>query len=230
MPSPSENVTDPAAPASLIDSPEAEADRLYMLLAVSLAVRHWQHGAGSVGDAGLFGHNVAAVLADRDGLPFGWARNASKSMRNLTEHAEVRLVRGAIAAQEGTDLYKCTIYTTLEPCVMCAGMMTMANVRRVIFGLRDSSYGGVFERLDSYPLQPEVNGSTLALVSQMENSYRQSSYETPAVWLLRSEEALQHAARAPGELAETALAFEENAPLHAAVVSFLADPPEELRG
>jgi len=40
-----------------------------------------------------------------------------------------------------------TLYTTLEPCIMCAGMMVMSRLRRVVYGQADPHYGGAMERM-----------------------------------------------------------------------------------
>ena len=66
-------------------------------------------------------------------------------MRQLgdpTAHAEVLAIREAVRKSGYLRLEGCTVYTTCEPCFMCAGALVHARVERVFFGVRDPKFGG----------------------------------------------------------------------------------------
>jgi tRNA(adenine34) deaminase len=60
-----------------------------------------------------------------------------------TAHAEILALREAAERMKNYRLEGATMYATLEPCVMCAGALVVARVRRLVFGARDLRFGGV---------------------------------------------------------------------------------------
>src|ERR1700704_3701543 len=85
---------------------------------------------------------VGAVLVLGNQI-VGRARNAPIERSDPTAHAEILALREACAALGNYRLERSILYTTLEPCVMCAGALVAARVARVIFGARDLRFGGV---------------------------------------------------------------------------------------
>jgi tRNA(adenine34) deaminase len=85
---------------------------------------------------------VGAVLVV-DGNIIGRGRNSPISRCDPTAHAEILALREAAAATRNYRLEDATLYVTLEPCVMCAGALVAARVRRLVFGSRDLRFGGV---------------------------------------------------------------------------------------
>lgn len=85
---------------------------------------------------------VGAVLV-REGVVLGRGSNRPIAARDPTAHAEIEAVRAAAAAAGNYRLEGATLYCTLEPCVMCAGALVHARVRRLVFGARDLRFGGV---------------------------------------------------------------------------------------
>jgi tRNA(adenine34) deaminase len=85
---------------------------------------------------------VGAVLV-LDGQVIGKGRNSPIALQDPTAHAEILAVRGACRATNNYRLEGATVYTTLEPCVMCAGALVAARVSRLVFGARDLRFGGV---------------------------------------------------------------------------------------
>ena len=63
-------------------------------------------------------------------------QNRQNSLNDVTVHAETDALRSAFAALKRTSLEGATLYTTMEPCPMCAEAMRMAKVRRLVLGLR----------------------------------------------------------------------------------------------
>src|SRR6185312_3971589 len=76
-----------------------------------------------------------------------------------TAHAEILALREAALHSGNYRLEGATLYCTLEPCVMCAGALVHARVRRLVFGARDLRFGGVrskFQLADSDVLNHRV--------------------------------------------------------------------------
>jgi len=85
---------------------------------------------------------VGAVIVF-DGNVIGRGRNAPIERSDPTAHAEILALREACAAVGNYRLEGAILYTTLEPCVMCAGALVAARIKKVIFGARDLRFGGV---------------------------------------------------------------------------------------
>jgi tRNA(adenine34) deaminase len=85
---------------------------------------------------------VGAVIV-LDGVVIGRGRNATIQTNDPTAHAEILALREAGATVGNYRLDNATLYATLEPCVMCAGALVHARIRRLVFGARDLRFGGV---------------------------------------------------------------------------------------
>ena len=86
---------------------------------------------------------VGAVVVSGGGVVIGRGWNSPIARRDPTAHAEILALREAAAAASNYRLEGATLYCTLEPCVMCAGALVAARIRRVVFGTRDLRFGGV---------------------------------------------------------------------------------------
>jgi tRNA(adenine34) deaminase len=69
--------------------------------------------------------------------------NSPIRLADPTAHAEILALREAARAVQNYRLEGATLYATLEPCVMCAGTLVAARVKRLVFGARDLRFGGV---------------------------------------------------------------------------------------
>jgi tRNA(adenine34) deaminase len=85
---------------------------------------------------------VGAVLLLGDRIA-GRGRNAPIGRSDPTAHAEILALREACAGMQNYRLEGAVLYTTLEPCVMCAGALVAARIAKVVFGARDLRFGGV---------------------------------------------------------------------------------------
>jgi tRNA(Arg) A34 adenosine deaminase TadA len=99
--------------------------RQHLRRAIELARQARDHG----------NHPFGALLVDENGNVLLEAENTVLTDKDVTAHAETNLVRMASARFEPEFLECCTVYTSTEPCPMCAGAIYWANVRRVVFGL-----------------------------------------------------------------------------------------------
>ena len=108
------------------------ADERFMREAVELAAR--AAGEGEV--------PVGAVVV-QDGRVVGRGANSQIRDSDPTAHAEIVALRAAAQSIGDSRLRGATVYSTLEPCAMCAGALVTARVRRLVFGSRDLRFGAV---------------------------------------------------------------------------------------
>jgi tRNA(adenine34) deaminase len=118
------------------------SDEQYMAEALSLARQAGEAGEVPVG---------APVVKDGAVIGRGW--NAPISTHDPTAHAEIRAMRDAAAQLANYRLVGCDLYVTLEPCVMCAGAMMHARIRRVVFGAADPKTGACGSVVDLFAEQ-----------------------------------------------------------------------------
>ena len=119
-----------------------------MLEALALARKAEAEGEVPVG---------AVVVVDSEIVGRGFNSPIAKS--DPTAHAEILALREAGARLRNYRLEAATLYVTLEPCIMCAGALVAARVRRLVFGARDLRFGGVrskFHLADSELLNHRV--------------------------------------------------------------------------
>lgn len=69
------------------------------------------------------------------------AHNTTELMQDVTAHAEIIAITAAAEAMGSKYLRNCTLYVTLEPCVMCAGALAWAQISRVVYGAQDDKSG-----------------------------------------------------------------------------------------
>lgn len=84
---------------------------------------------------------VGAVVV-RDGRVLGEGRERTRELLDPSAHAEVEAVRTACVLAGRADLSGATLYTTVEPCVLCSYVLRRANVARVVFGMAAGAIGG----------------------------------------------------------------------------------------
>ena len=85
---------------------------------------------------------VGAVLV-QNGIVTGEGWNRPIAANDPTSHAEMEAIRAAARRTGNYRLPDATLYVTLEPCVMCAGAIVAARIRRLVFAARDLRFGGV---------------------------------------------------------------------------------------
>ena len=123
-------------------------DDLFMQEALQLARQAETNGEVPVG---------AVIVVN--GKVCGRGLNSPIRLADPTAHAEILALREAGSALKNYRLEGATMYATLEPCVMCAGALVAARVKRLVFGARDLRFGGVrskFRLADSELLNHRV--------------------------------------------------------------------------
>jgi len=112
----------------------SRADRdwsVYMKRALELAAEAEKKGDVPVG----------ALVVNLDGKIIAEAHNERELLQDPTAHAEVLAVQKASKKQGTWRLDGCTLVVTLEPCVMCAGALSLSRIDRIVFGAFDPRAG-----------------------------------------------------------------------------------------
>jgi len=86
---------------------------------------------------------VGAVIVGGDGNILSAASNLTITNNDPTAHAEIIALRTAAIRVENYRLTGTTVYSTVEPCAMCAGALVNARVARLVYGARDERFGAV---------------------------------------------------------------------------------------
>lgn len=121
------------------------SDEKYMRVALGEARAALDHGDVPIG--------VAIV---RDGVVIARAHNQRELLNDPTAHAEIIALTQAASALGAWRLTACTVYVTLEPCVMCAGALVLARVARLVYGAIDPK-AGACESLYRIPEDERLN-------------------------------------------------------------------------
>ena len=96
---------------------------------------------------------IGAVLVCRDRI-VARAHNLTETLTDVTAHAEMQAITAASGALGGKYLTGCTLYVTVEPCVMCAGAIGWAQIPRLVYGCDDEKRG--FTRFAPRALHPRA--------------------------------------------------------------------------
>jgi tRNA(adenine34) deaminase len=112
-------------------------DQEWMRYAIRLAQRAEQQGEVPVG---------ALVVYENHCLAEGW--NQPIQNHDPTAHAEIQAIRKAGQVLNNYRLINCTLYVTLEPCVMCMGAIAHSRIKRLVFGAFDPKRGAVCNALE----------------------------------------------------------------------------------
>jgi tRNA(Arg) A34 adenosine deaminase TadA len=112
-----------------------ELDLRHLTRAIELAAAAREHG----------NHPFGSLLVDGAGAVVLEAENTVVTGRDVTAHAEQNLVRKASARFGPDQLETCTLYTSTEPCAMCAGAIFWSGIGRVVFALSSATLGEIVQ-------------------------------------------------------------------------------------
>ncbi len=76
-----------------------------------------------------------------DGRIVGRGHNMTETFNDVTAHAEMQAITAAANTLGGKYLPECTLYVTVEPCLMCAGAIGWSQIRRIVYGATDDKRG-----------------------------------------------------------------------------------------
>ena len=142
-----------------------QTDLQHLRTSIDVAQKAREHG----------NHPFGAVLVDENNQVVLQAENSVVTGSDCTGHAETNLMRLATKHYPPEKLALCTLYTSTEPCVMCAGAIYWGNVRRVVYALSEV---GLYEIVGPSPDQ-----LVLACRDVFAHSKREIEVQGPAVEL-----------------------------------------------
>ena len=119
-------------------------DTFYIKQALQEAKRAFEKGEVPVG----------AVVVCQDRI-IARSHNLTETLNDVTAHAEMQAITAAANYLGGKYLVNCTLYVTVEPCVMCAGAIAWAQMGRLVFGATDDKRG--FQRYAPNALHPKTS-------------------------------------------------------------------------
>ena len=96
---------------------------------------------------------IGAVIVCQ-GRIIGRGHNLTETLTDVTAHAEMQAITAAAQFLGGKYLIDCTLYVTVEPCVMCAGALGWSQISRIVYGAADEKRG--FERFAPNALHPKT--------------------------------------------------------------------------
>ena len=127
---------------------EKVCDEEFMALAIEQAQLARGANEVPVGAVVVFGNRVIAK-----------GYNSPISNRDPTAHAEIRALRQASLVLANYRLNECTLYCTLEPCIMCAGAIMHSRISRLVFGTFDAKTGACGSVINVFD-EPRLNHHT----------------------------------------------------------------------
>ncbi|MEZ6095607.1 MAG: tRNA adenosine(34) deaminase TadA [Pirellulaceae bacterium] len=139
-----------------LDELDPLPDDFYMRKAIEEAKQALEEDEVPVGAVIVLGSRVIAS-----------AHNQREQLKDPTAHAEILAITQATQAIDDWRLEHCTMYVTLEPCIMCAGAIIQSRIPKVVFGASDPKAGGVqsmYELLSDSRLnhRAEISGGLFA--------------------------------------------------------------------
>ena len=108
----------------------AEQDKKFMSMAITEARRALQMQEVPIGAVIVCGDRVV-----------GRGHNLVETLSDATAHAEMQSITAAASMLGGKYLKGCTLYVTVEPCVMCGGALAWSQIGRVVYGAQDKKRG-----------------------------------------------------------------------------------------
>lgn len=111
----------------------------------------------------------AETALEKDEVPIGCvivsnnrviarAHNLTETLNDVTAHAEMQAITSAANFLGGKYLRDCTLYVTMEPCVMCSGALSWSQISKVVIGARDEQRGVINKNLSLHPKTEIVTG------------------------------------------------------------------------
>ena len=132
-----------------------QSDEKYMRLAIKEALEALESDEVPIG----------AVIVAGDSI-VGRGHNLVETLTDVTAHAEIQAITAAASTLGGKYLTDCTLYVTVEPCVMCAGALAWSQIGRIVYGAADPKRG--YSRFGNALLHPRTKVSSGVLGEECE--------------------------------------------------------------
>jgi len=113
---------------------------------------------------------VGAVIVVDDRI-IARAHNLTELLTDVTAHAEMQAITAASNYLGGKYLNQCTLYVTLEPCVMCSGALYWSQLKKIVYGASDPKRGGLALGVNLHPKTEIVSGVMKDEASELLKSF-----------------------------------------------------------
>ncbi len=123
---------------------QAEIDKKFMSMAIQEAKKALKEKEVPIGAVVVCGGKV-----------IGRGHNLVETLCDATAHAEMQAITAAASALGGKYLKGCTLYVTVEPCVMCGGALAWSQIERIVYGAEDPKRG--YSTLSEKILHPKTS-------------------------------------------------------------------------
>ncbi len=124
-------------------------DNYFMSMALKEAEKAHVCGEVPVGALVVVGERIIAR-----------AHNLTQRLNDVTAHAEMQAITAAANFLNGKYLIGCTLYVTLEPCIMCAGALTWSQLDRLVYGSEDPKRGFIQANINLHP-KTKITGGVM---------------------------------------------------------------------
>lgn len=105
---------------------------------------------------------IGAIVVSPRGTVVGRGHNLTKALVDVSAHAEMQAITAAAQTLGGKYLQDCTLYVTVEPCLMCAGAIGWAQISRIVYGAADDKRGyHTFTSKSPFHPRAEIIGGVL---------------------------------------------------------------------
>lgn len=128
-----------------------QSDEYYMRLALDEAMDALEADEVPVGAIVVLNDQVIAR-----------GHNLTETLKDVTAHAEMMAITAAANGLGAKYLKKCTLYVTLEPCIMCAGAIMHSQIDRLVYGASDPKKGYSLLNVNFFPKNLRVDKGVLA--------------------------------------------------------------------
>ena len=128
----------------MVQDEQLRADEAFMHMALREAEKAGANGEIPIGAVIVCGGRIISR-----------AHNLTETLHDVTAHAEMQAITAAANMLGGKYLRDCTLYVTVEPCVMCAGALGWSQIARVVYGAADDKRG--FRRFAPDALHPRTS-------------------------------------------------------------------------
>ena len=139
---------------------QAEIDKKFMSMAIQEAKKALKEKEVPIGAVVVCGGKV-----------IGRGHNLVETLCDATAHAEMQAITAAASALGGKYLKGCTLYVTVEPCVMCGGALAWSQIERVVYGAEDPKRG--YSTLSEKILHPKTTVTKGVLKQECEELMRE---------------------------------------------------------
>jgi len=99
------------------------------------------------------------------------AHNLTEQLTDVTAHAEMQAITAASHFLGGKYLHQCTLYVSLEPCVMCSGALYWSQLKKVVYGASDPKRGGLSTGVTLHPKTEIVSGVMESAAADLMKSF-----------------------------------------------------------